>query len=85
MKKPARDALIGQDAEVIDAKNKTLIGIKGTITDETKNTLEISTKKGNKKIIKGQVTIRTDEKTIEGKSIQGRTETRIKQERRNKT
>jgi RNase P/RNase MRP subunit p29 len=78
-KKPARDALIGEEAEIIGAKNKTLIGLQGTITDETKNMLEISTKKGNKKLIKGQITIRTKEKTIEGKNIQGRTETRIKQ------
>jgi len=78
-KKPARDALIGREAEVIDAKNKTLIGIQGRITDETKNTIEISTKKGNKKIIKDQITIRTKEKTFEGKNIQGRIETRIKQ------
>lgn len=78
-KKPARDVLIGEEAEIIGAENKTLIGIQGMIIDETKNTLEISTKKGNKKIIKEQITIRIKEKTIEGKNIQGRTETRIKQ------
>jgi ribonuclease P protein subunit POP4 len=78
-KRPARLALIGEEAAVISADNKSLIGIRGKVTDETRNTITIETEKGSKKIIKEQVTIKINEKTIEGKDIQGRTETRIKQ------
>ena len=46
--------LIGIEAEVIAAKNKALIGIKGKITDETRNTITL----GKKKILKEQVIIK---------------------------
>ena len=42
----ARHELIGLEAEVHDAKNKSLKGIKGKVTDETKNTITIKTSKG---------------------------------------
>ncbi len=71
--------LIGKHAEVIDAKNKSLVGIKGKIIDETKNTITIETKKGAKKIIKNQVTIKVNDKVIEGKKIAKRMEDRLKQ------
>jgi len=78
-KKTVRIALIGEKVSVIGAANKSLVGITGKVTDETKNTLVISTEKGNKTIIKDQVAITVNEKTIQGKNIMGRTETRIKQ------
>jgi ribonuclease P protein subunit POP4 len=40
--------LIGLDIEVITANDKGLVGLKGRITDETKNTLLIA--KGDKEI-----------------------------------
>ncbi len=40
-----RHELIGLRAEVKQAKNKAAIGIRGVITDETQNTLEVEGKK----------------------------------------
>jgi len=44
--------LVGLDAEVIKSTNKDVIGIQGTIIDETKSMLILDTKKGTKKIQK---------------------------------
>ena len=44
--------LVGLDAEVIKSTNKDVIGIQGTIIDETKSMLILDTKKGIKKIQK---------------------------------
>jgi len=44
--------LIGLEAKVIESTNKNIIGIHGTILDETKSMLILDTKKGIKKIQK---------------------------------
>jgi ribonuclease P protein subunit Rpp29 (EC 3.1.26.5) len=41
--------LIGLDAEVVDSPNKCLVGIKGIILDETRNTLLLGEPGGVKK------------------------------------
>lgn len=70
--------LIGTEAEVTDAKEKTLLGTKGTITDETRNTIRIKTSKGTKTIIKDQVELKIGDQTIDGRLLVGRTEERLK-------
>lgn len=74
--------LIGLEVEVIDAKNKSLIGIKGKIVDETKNTFVIETNGKERKLLKEQVTLIIDFKKekirVEGKLFLGRPEERIK-------
>jgi len=77
--KTERLVLIGSIIQIEEAKNKALKGINGKIIDETKNTITIQTTKGTKKIIKDQTTIRINNKTIDGKKLIGRTESRIKQ------
>jgi len=77
--KSARIALVGETAEITEAKNKTLVGVKGRIIDETKSTITIQEGKKTKKIIKEQVKITINGKTIDGNTIIGRPETRIKQ------
>ena len=72
-------AIIGSSIQIEDAKNKTLTGTSGKIIDETRNTITIQTGKGTKKIIKEQATFKINNKTIEGKTLIGRTEARIKQ------
>lgn len=69
-----RSELIGKHAEVIDSKNKSYIGIKGTILNETKNLLEID----NKKVLKSLITIKIDGQIINGKDIFARPYDRIK-------
>ena len=87
--KPAdivRSELIGLEVEVIEANNKSLVGLKGLIIDETKNTLSIERKDVVKKVIKSQVTINIlfDGQTfqIDGKVLVGRPEDRLKKIRR---
>jgi len=47
-----RHELIGLKTEVVNSTNKFQIGIKGTVIDETKNTIVVETNKGFKKIQK---------------------------------
>ena len=78
-----RHELIGLAVEVAESTNKFQVGIKGTVVDETKNTLTIETDKGMKKIQKkGSVFIFKipDGKKVKvnGNKIATRPEERIK-------
>lgn len=68
---------------MIDSDNKKVIGIKGKVTDETRNMLEVN---NQIKLIKDQITFilkKNDQIfTIEGKQIVGRPEDRIKKIRK---
>ena len=82
----ARSELIGLEVEVVDAQNKSLIGLRGLIVDETKSMLSIEKEGVVKKVIKSQVTLnilfegRTFQ--IDGKVLVGRPEDRLKKLRR---
>lgn len=82
MKGILREELIGLEVEVIGGRNKSLIGIKGRIVDETKFLLHIETAKGIKKILKGHVTLKIPYKgkklAVEGKLLIGRPYERLK-------
>jgi len=71
--------LIGLDVEVIDAKNKSLVGLKGKVVDETRNTIVLE---GEKKVMKKGATfkIRLENGSVEvdGDVLVGRPEERIK-------
>jgi ribonuclease P protein subunit POP4 len=77
-----RDELIGCNVSVVDAENKSLVGIRGKVIDETKNVLSIETASGIKKILKEQVKIEISDGEkkiiIDGKSLAKRPEERIK-------
>ena len=82
-----RSEMIGLEAEVVDAKNKSLIGLRGLIIGETKNTMSIEREDGVvKKVIKSQVTINVlfegQKFQIDGKVVLGRPEDRLKKVRR---
>jgi RNase P/RNase MRP subunit p29 len=70
--------LVGKDAE-ISYNKKTFVG---RIRNETKNTLEINTESGIKKIPKDQMMIQIEledqQIIIDGKQLKGRHEDRIK-------
>ena len=74
--------IIGRDAEVVNSNNRSLVGIKGEIIDETLKTIVILTKNGKKTIPKNEVTLKiwlpSGEITVEGKTIMQRPEERIK-------
>jgi len=57
MQKSFKEELIGSLVEIIGSKNETLIGLKGKIIDETKNTLII--KQGNKIKKNNEITCHT--------------------------
>ncbi len=74
---------IGRNIEIIRSKNRANLGLKGKITDETKNTLQIKTEKGEKKtLIKKNITFKmktnNNEVIIKGEEIQAAPEERIK-------
>lgn len=73
----ARHELIGLKTEVIDSKNKSNVGIRGTIIDETKFTLVID-RHGPKRLFKGNVKLRFGDSIIDGKSLIGRPKDRIR-------
>ncbi len=74
--------LIGLQVEVVENKNKRIVGLSGKIIDETKNTITINTKKGEKKIIKKdskfKITIDKKKVFVDGSLIVGRPEKRTK-------
>ncbi len=77
-----RHELIGCRIEVCDAKNSSLIGLKGVIIDESKNTLTIRHLRSTKILLKDQITMKLNVDNtimkIRGKDILGRPEERIK-------
>ena len=72
---------IGSDIEIVDSKNKSLIGLKGKVIDETQNMFTLD---NGKKIIKSESTfkMKIHKKTIEikGSLLVGRPEDRIKKQ-----
>ena len=82
----ARSELIGLTVEVVDAKNKSLIGLSGLIVNETKSTLSIEKAGLVKKVIKSQIKFNIMFKgqtfQIDGKIVVGRPEDRLKKVRR---
>lgn len=54
--------IIGSNVEIIESGNKTLIGLRGKVVDQTKNTITLETKKGIKKAILSQIEIKNEKK-----------------------
>ena len=57
MKKEIIGSLIGSVVEVKESKNKSLVGLKGKVIDETKYIIKIKDKDKIKTLIKNQVKI----------------------------
>ncbi len=74
--------LIGLEARIVESSDKGLVGLTGKIVYETKNMLFIKVNSSIKKIPKGIVkiefTINDERCIVEGKSIIGRPEDRIR-------
>lgn len=78
-KKPFPYELVGETAEVISSQNKSNLGIKGKIIDETKMTIKINQSGKTRTLMKNNIVIRLGSgKTISGKELVGRPEERIK-------
>ena len=72
--------LIGEEMEVVNSTNKSNIGVKGKIINETKFTVEVEDNKKKKTLLKRTVTFKLLKKglIIDGKTINRRPEERIK-------
>jgi ribonuclease P protein subunit POP4 len=72
--------LIGCAIEVVKAENNSLVGLKGKVVDETKDTLLIADGKKKKRLLKKQITFIAEIKNkrieIDGKKINKRPEKR---------
>lgn len=78
-----RGEFIGKLAEVIEAGNRSQLGIRGKIINETKNTITVLDSAGEKKtLVKGTVTIMIGSIAIRGREICAAPEERIKTKRK---
>lgn len=81
-KKIKKLEFIGLQLEVVEAKNKSLIGLKGKIINETQKTFTIQTTQGEKMLLKNQITFTTKinnkKVRIVGKVLAKRPEERLK-------
>ena len=85
-RKPAnvlRHELIGLKAIIAQSPNPLLVGTRGQVVDETRNTLRLCTRKGVKVIPKGVAVFRFDLSDgstveVEGARLVGRPENRMK-------
>lgn len=57
LKDLAENELIGLECEVVNSSQRSLVGMKGKIVDETLNTLLLDTQNGEKKIQKKSVVL----------------------------
>jgi ribonuclease P protein subunit POP4 len=78
-----RHELIGLKAIVARSSNTLLVGTRGQIVDETRNTVKLNTREGVKMIPKGVVVFRFDLPDgsiveVEGAKLVGRPENRMK-------
>ena len=77
-----KSEFIGKNIKIIESQNKTLIGVKGEIVDETKNSFVVKTASGNKMLLKSQITfivfLDGKEIKIDGKKLCFRPEERVK-------
>ena len=69
--------LIGSTIQVVQSTNKSLNNLCGRVVDETKATITITTKKGEKKIMKNAVTLIINGLTIKGEQLIGRIDERL--------
>jgi len=73
--------LIGRNIEVCEASNRSLIGLKGRVLNETKNTIIIENEDTRKTLMKEQITfiVEINDKRIkiDGKKITKRPEKRL--------
>ena len=77
-KKVYKKNIIGKTIEVINSNNKSLIGIKGMVENETKNMIIINSNNRIKKIIKNTVIVKIEDEIVDGKSLIGTIDERLK-------
>lgn len=82
-----RHELIGLYVKIAESSNNSQVGLEGTVTDETRQTLTIETDSGEKNVAKDQCvfvfTLPSNEKVrVSGKLLEARPEDRIKKKQK---
>ena len=72
--------LIGESVEVVEATNKSLVQLKGTIVDETKNTITLDVGGAQKRVLKRGIVIKLlrTNLLVKGDELLRRPEDRLK-------
>ncbi len=80
IKKSYHQELIGETVEIVSSRNKSYLGIKGKIVDETKMTIKIKCSAGIKTLLKNGLTFKIIKTglAIVGKDILKRPDERLK-------
>jgi len=77
-----RHEFIGLPVKIVDSTNKCNVGVSGVIVDETMKTLVVKTKRGTKRIGKGNTKfmfkLKNKNVMVDGKRIVARPENRVK-------
>ena len=78
-----RHELIGLEVTIAESTNKEVVGLSGKVVDESRQTLKIITKKGEKTVVKDQCVFNFCLPTgvcvrVEGKLLVSRPEDRVK-------
>ena len=68
---------LSRDIEVVGSTDPTLVGISGTILDETRRTLRVQTSNGNVTLAKDTIRFKIEDEEIDGSSVGQRPEDRI--------
>ncbi|MBI88324.1 MAG: hypothetical protein CMB67_04800 [Euryarchaeota archaeon] len=68
---------LSKDVEVVESTDPTLVGVIGTVVDETKGTIRISNSSGTITMAKNTIRFRIDDEEIEGSRVRQRPEERI--------
>ncbi len=69
---------IGDRIEVVEAANKTFLGVSGVLLDETKNMLTVETGKGVKRVPKQGIVFTINNQLVDGSRVVMAPEERIK-------
>ncbi|AXI25209.1 ribonuclease P protein component 1 [Methanofervidicoccus sp. A16] len=84
-----RHELIGLDVEIVEASNPSLVGVKGRVVDETRNTLIIEKSNGKEIVVPKDIAVFKfklgDNKYVKviGSLLIGRPEDRLKRKIKN--
>ena len=70
--------LIGEQIEVITSRNQSLVGFKGTIVDETKNSFVVENENRRKRILKNICTFKINTNVVDGERLLQRPYERVK-------
>lgn len=70
--------LLGKTIEIVDSTNKSLIGLRGVVIDDTKDSLLLNTTRGEKRVVKHTITFTLDGETIAGNAISQKPQDRLK-------